>query len=752
MAPSDMPHYLHPDFDPWSIKMDLIREILLQHHVQTPTGSVKKQQLVDLFNEHIKPQVPELDRNSKEAQDESDASPPPAPARLSRSKSTTATRKPKVKEDATTETKPTATKPRLGRSASRQSLATEEELAKEPVKEVKLKRSNSRAKMSTAKSDNESKTEDTPTRGRGRLARRATLLSDEDNEVPARSSDKKETKSRKKVVDKSNFSDENPFQSESESDRRRSRSRDTTSARSVTRSQSRTRQSTRKPLGIDKDTTTGTKDHVFKIPDGPAFSHFMRSTPSKSNAARSTTPSSVAQSTPRRLSVSDMPEPKALHLNSSEERLSARFTKGDLQRFLGPALVALSAILLSYGVWYRQTRIEVGFCTPATTQKSTAWYYPSCIPCPDHATCISSDVQPICPPEYILKPQLFSFGNLLPLSPVCVLNKAKEYQSLQVADTAEKLLHNHAGNIECSMTRDSFPANSAGYRARRGITVDDLRHQLEQLKSDSVSDEDFSQYWDLALRELRRRPNKVSFEEGVYNEDILRSLKPSRSLGCIARQALIGLILKFKLVLGALLLSAAAGLVVKNYITRRRKASRVINGLVQNVLTKLSDQAHYYYVDPVIYPEPYLPQMHLRDVLLADVHSPSQRQEIWDNVSAAVERNSNVRTSSQEYRGEPHRVWEWVGASGVLSDQAAGHRGGHHRHHIHHGRQNASGDNGYSDIGGTSYGTRGVPKIAPRTGPNGSFFGIRRQDSEYMNPTNPLYPSLPQDYATFSQE
>lgn len=62
MAPpaDEVPHYLHPDFDPWTIKMDQIRDILIQHHVKPPTGAVRKQQLVDLFNEHIKPDVPEL--------------------------------------------------------------------------------------------------------------------------------------------------------------------------------------------------------------------------------------------------------------------------------------------------------------------------------------------------------------------------------------------------------------------------------------------------------------------------------------------------------------------------------------------------------------------------------------------------------------------------------------------------------------------------------------------------------------------
>lgn len=173
----------------------------------------------------------------------------------------------------------------------------------------------------------------------------------------------------------------------------------------------------------------------------------------------------------------------------------------------------LGAISLVYGVWYRQTRIEVGFCTPTSdlatraggkqsrivcvnrsidivdlslltphTMCVTGWFYPSCIPCPDHAICERSDAEPVCPPEYMLKPQLLSFGNLLPLSPVCVLNKAKAYQSLQVADAAEKLLHLHAGKIECSMTRDPVPKDSVEYRARRGASTLELRQQLEQLK------------------------------------------------------------------------------------------------------------------------------------------------------------------------------------------------------------------------------------------------------------------------------
>src|SRR5690349_8340973 len=108
------------------------------------------------------------------------------------------------------------------------------------------------------------------------------------------------------------------------------------------------------------------------------------------------------------------------------------------------------------------------------------WLYPTCIPCPDHAKCNSSDVDPLCPPEYILRPHPLSFGNLIPLTPTCVLNKAQEYQSLQVADAAESILHKRAGKEEC---RSSIcPQPSAELFARQRFSVSDLRNEIESLK------------------------------------------------------------------------------------------------------------------------------------------------------------------------------------------------------------------------------------------------------------------------------
>ncbi|KAF8945203.1 inner nuclear membrane protein enriched at telomere/subtelomere region [Haplosporangium gracile] len=698
VPPADeVPHYLHPNFDPWTIKMDQIRDILIQHNVKPPTGAVRKQQLVDLFNEHIKPDVPELE----EVED----------------------------------------------------MIEHEDTAK--FAKIKPKRTNSRAKLSKEISIVEINQDEEPTRGR--KPRKTDLQSDDDSRPPARGRPRKVARETS-----NNFSDENPFQSGSESGRSRSRTRTTPT---LVRSRSSTRIASRRAAKESEEAAN--QDHVFKVPAQPSFSKFMKPSPvdkgkktdSLSRSSTSPPPKSAVKA--RQITCAELPTPKELSLTSTQDdKDDLKELKENLRQALKYLWVVLPAIFLAYGVWYRQARFEIGFCTPATDEltKGKSWFSPSCIPCPDHATCIDSDADPICPPEYILKPQLLSFGNLLPFSPICVLNKAKEYQSLQVANAAEQLLQSHAGKVECGMlTKDKAPVNSVEYNARRSISTDDLQFQLEQLKDASIDREDFLQYWKLALKELHRRPDTIIFEHGLANEERIRSLRPRKSLGCRLRQTFVGWALRFKFILFTLTAGLIGAAAVHVHIVRRRKETRIVNGLVQNVLTKLSDQAHYYYVDRVLYPEPYLPEYHLRDVLLADVHSPARRQEIWNKVEAVVERNSNVRATLEEVRGELHRVWEWVGSTGVYDQHNQRQHHGHHEQHQHQEEDERylRGEHLGSSVGsgtGTGRAVRGVPKVPPRTGPHGSFFGMRREDSEYLNPENSLYPSLSQqDYGSYSQ-
>jgi hypothetical protein len=112
------------------------------------------------------------------------------------------------------------------------------------------------------------------------------------------------------------------------------------------------------------------------------------------------------------------------------------------------------------------------------------------------------------------------------------------------------------------------------------------------------------------------------------------------------------------------------GLLTRNYILRRREETRIIHGLVEEVLSKLSEQADACVIDPIYYAHSFVPQIHLRDALLIHIHSPVQRQEIWEKVSVIIDKNANVRVSAQELNGEIYRAWEWIGASGVLSQKS----------------------------------------------------------------------------------
>lgn len=65
--------------------------------------------------------------------------------------------------------------------------------------------------------------------------------------------------------------------------------------------------------------------------------------------------------------------------------------------------------------------------------------------------------------------------------------------------------------------------------------------------------------------------------------------------------------------------------------------------------------------DPAQHPHAAVSIAHLRDLLLRDIHDLTRRQRIWMRVQRIIERNSNVRTSVQELRGEQTRTWTWVG-------------------------------------------------------------------------------------------
>ncbi|KAF9580417.1 inner nuclear membrane protein enriched at telomere/subtelomere region [Lunasporangiospora selenospora] len=625
MPPLEMPTYLQPGFDPKSIKMDSIRDILIDNGIKPPTGLVKKSQLVEMFEKEIRPRIPKLREEFLKIQpSEEGIIKVPSSGRASSSSAKARDAGSKVVA------KPHETKAQPKAPATKAGVSRTTTPKKADLSEKKQKASPTISSAPAPSEENpptttrRSNSKDSSTT-RGRKSYRSTLQSDEDNEEPRTTVRRRKPSSDKKKSRSNNFSDENPFQSGSESEKKRSKSRN--SSRSSSTSSS-THRSHRKSRDGSTGRSRRTTDHGFSasptaVPYQPLFSSYMQAPP------------------PQYTPVFD------------------RDGQNEFQH-QSPLLFTTKGRTMAESSHSRE-------------RGALSWLYPSCIPCPELAACVDPHTTPTCPSEYILRPHSFSFNNILPLSPKCVLDRAKEYQSFRVADVSEKILRMKAGDEECKVQLQ--PISEAELVARQRISVDELRKTLLSKKEPTVSNEEFERYWGLALKELHRRSASIVVEEGTGK------------------------------------------------LKARRKERRTVNGLVENTLSKLATQSHYHYVDPVIFPEPFLPHIHLRDALLTGVHTPARRNELWEKVKAIVEKNSNVRVGTQEYKGEVHRVWEWIGAAGVLGTTTT-----------------AGGMDGQSRFPGM------VPRGKPQLGPQGSFFGITRQDSEYLNPVSSLYPSLSQQY------
>lgn len=709
-----VPRYLQAGFDPMTIKMDSIRDILIHHKVKPPTGEVRKQDLVDLFELHIRPRTTELRKRYERANPEQDAvttkaTKAPAPrshpqpnqqqppqslsqplSQQSSSKSTAATAvvQPTRQERSTVLSSSTSS---MSSSSSSKRREPTSSVITKPIYTDEENEAKPRLRRRIVDEGTDMDSNSTSGSIRGRKSVKSSVRKEEESEpsVERRSPRKKKSEGSKKSREISaNFSDENPFQSGSESERRRkSKSRESLTSAGSSRNSSTVRKARRKSRDDDSHLD---RDHVFKVPAQPAFSKYMTTPKYTAGSAfdRTDFDSGPFHNSPlfaktKRMTFPTLPPPppRIIQFESAANTYGTRSKRGcDKEgRNLAPLKFIVFLALLSFGLWYRQTRIDIGYCTPSrsiptpssnkhltTKQLLVKWLYPTCIPCPDHAKCNSPDADPLCPPEYILRPHPLSFGNLIPLTPTCVLNKAQEYQSLQVADAAESILHKRAGKEEC---RSSIrPQPSAELFVRQRFSVSDLRNEIESLKDASVSQEEFNQYWTLALNELYRRSSTIIIEQGI-GERYLRSVKPARPIFCRVRQGVLGWIDQFKEILLALITLGMGGLLTRNYILKRREEARIVQGLVEKVLSKLSEQADASAVDPIYYAHSFVPQIHLRDALLAHIHLPVRRQEIWEKVSVIVDKNANVRVSAQELHGEIYRAWEWIGASGVLGQK-----------------------------------------------------------------------------------
>ncbi|ORX86386.1 hypothetical protein K493DRAFT_269001 [Basidiobolus meristosporus CBS 931.73] len=316
--------------------------------------------------------------------------------------------------------------------------------------------------------------------------------------------------------------------------------------------------------------------------------------------------------------------------------------------------IFLGLVLGAYLFWLRQKNMALGYCEHQSDaglpESKLSIFYPQCTPCPPHAVCRNGEFVS-CDRNYILKANpLVSVVN--PLHVKCVPDTVMLAKVDSTVELVKEILAERAGQAECD-TKNSIQAEMSEVELKRLIA-----------SSSRVQDGEIEEIWSSVLRDLAEQQQRVRIMSDTNSKQLyFLSLDPKYPLQCRLRKGFYSFLIGYLKEIGASILVVATGIYAIARYNTHFSEKELVRDLVQQVLVRLAEQENLHYADPVQHPLSAVSVVQLRDVLLRSMHNHVQRKHIWDKVRKIVETNSNVRSGVTEIRGEPHRVWEWVGTS-----------------------------------------------------------------------------------------
>ncbi|KAI4247525.1 MAG: hypothetical protein L6R40_001473 [Gallowayella cf. fulva] len=681
--------YLAPAFDPSTLTVLRLRSILFSHDITYP-ASAKKPQLIQLFNEELKPQsrkilaarsrirrtskgitnIPSSQESTVNGDDDDPSAsmlPPPIPD--------THRRKARVN----------------GRKPS------EDSVTDQPTTRLSRKRSTKHPRPSDTEAS-----EAELQRPSARKTRKSELPPPMKVEAP-------EERPVRPTLEKSPFSDENPFQSGSSplvpSDKRRK-----SAGPNADRRKSTSRRRKTEGVDIGMRDQPPQQDGVI-VPSSKTFN--------------------LSLGQPRKMARRDegVHEVEAGEDFTPEEQLELvkdRTTNGGLARTRkykttsnpgeGPiprsALwMVIVALLSGYAFWFRREKIEVGYCGVGRASDSIVgvqipeWaslLQPQCEPCPQHAYCYEA-MDTRCEADFVLIPHPLALGGIVPLPPTCEPDGEKARKVKAVADKAVEELRERNAKSECGALADE-----QGEPVRTPeIGEEDLRKQVAKRRRKGMTDREFEDLWKGALGEIVGREEVVRNNDGLvtsiippspvpqehscstysayrlYRSDVAtnqiisphrshRNLLASTSLAripfsCRVRRSFRLALARYRLPIAVLMVVVYSIFYARNRIVILRNDTARVPMLVSTTLDRLATQAALYNRGDA--PESWVSIGQLRDDVLRDEFSAKRREGLWKRVRAVVEMNANVRASERELRaGDVSRVWEWIGNLGLVDD------------------------------------------------------------------------------------
>ena len=493
-SPDDELEYLSPSFDPASLTIPRLRNILMSHDIAYP-ASAKKPQLVDIFTQELKPRARKIlaarDRVRRTSRGITD---------MPSSQEGTVNGD---HDDAGSMPPP----PVPDTSRQRRSRKTER-LSAEPVHESPATTKTSGGRRASSKHARQSDTDTDRDTENKRPSVRKNRKSEATPQVKVEEPEKRPDRPPMRG---GVFSDENPFQSGSSPPapgEHRRRSAGTSSEKRKSSSNRRKTEGIPGPAVKQEDGFVVPTSKTFEVPLSRLNQVAIKKEPEdEMEAGEDFTPEEQLELIGERAA------------NGETDILPPRRKKRSKKSAIPKSApwVVLMALIGGYGTWWRQEKLAVGYCGIGRPSNAISniqipeWasaLQPTCEPCPQHAICYQN-METRCEEDFVLQPHSLSLRGLLPLPPTCEPDGEKVRRVKTVADRAVEELRERKAQAECGTLKDE-----RGKEITAEIDEQDLKREVSKKRRRGMSEAEFEDLWKGAIGEIMGREEVVSSSDG----------------------------------------------------------------------------------------------------------------------------------------------------------------------------------------------------------------------------------------------
>lgn len=383
--------------------------------------------------------------------------------------------------------------------------------------------------------------------------------------------------------------------------------------------------------------------------------------------------------------------------------------------YLKIALVLLAGMVAQ---WFIEVKDSVSYCDGTRNSEYTGLnplgkLLPMCVRCPMNAVCVDKTVVSCDDPQLTLKRSLVQrlASRLAPhlelpillATPKCVPDKHKKFIKSKRKQRTDHLIaiinenvKSWTGRAQCGQLKEhlnEYPfVVGTGKQQVLGMPMSLVKDGLWAKVSSKWTEQEFEGYWEDVLERVLGESGTLGLildDSGVHRL-FTSTDAPILSVGCRLRRSFWETIKGHSTELS---MSGIAILVVLFMWSHRQSSqqeARKVYILVHDILEMIHEEAENHLTDTLRHPIPGLAVSQLRDYLLLEflpqnantvfggnaivdkrgrtrwlVADKKMRERLWSKTRTILLRNSNIRETLMELKGDQYNVWQWVGSSAL---------------------------------------------------------------------------------------